>query len=648
MEHTIENLANGSIDIDTLKEAEIEKLLRFASERYYNTDQIIMSDVLYDALLEMLVELNPKNPYLTTVGAPARVRKIALPFPMFSLHKIKPGERTLTNWLQKYAPPYTISDKLDGTSAMLTWTFPSECNSEWSSAKLSMFSRGNGSVGSDLTRLAAYVLSTAFQTPPKRLQSFSATSTIAVRGEIIISKTDFEAFRRDGAVQARSLSNGVVNSRNIQPQIASKMKFIAYEIVEPRLAKSLQMAFLEDWGIPVVWHTTRQNLEESNLLDLLTERMHHSPFDIDGLVVESEGPHCPPTHQNPQYAFAFKSNFSNAAQTTRVTDILWETSVHGRLVPRIKYEPLLFNGATFAFASGKNARHVVENGIFPGSIVEVSLSGCVIPEITKVLKKAEPQLPETPFDWSASGADIVLKSSDRKNNPTCQIKTIVRFFKILGIDGIREGLVKKFYQSGFTSIQKYLQADEKALALVPGIGSNIARKLVLLIHSGLQNVDPARAMMASNAFGPGIGEKKLHVVLDHFPHILTEKPRQDLARLISKLPGFDMITANKIVQGLEECKTFLKSNPQIIIENSFREPIQGKHLLNNLNYVFTGFRDKNLSEKIQRLGGTVTNTVSSRTTAVIFKTECEGAKLDKAKAMHIPTIQLDLFLENLP
>lgn len=641
MIQTVQGIINGSINIDTFSEKKLEELLRLASDRYYNTHESILSDAMYDTLIETLARLNDENLYLSTIGAPVKTKKVNLPFPMFSLQKVKPGGRVLSNWLQRHLPPYVISDKLDGTSAMLTWTFDSDRNS----AKLSVFSRGNGIVGSDLTHLAKHILAPACRRLPRKLQNITDGPTIAIRGEIMISKQDFELFRQGGAVNARSVTNGFVNSKDVSLQVASKTRFVAYEIVMPRLAKSVQMSYLEECGIPTVWNTIDRQLDEKALIETLDTRMRDSPFDIDGLVIEAEGPHLLPINKNPEYAFAFKTTPNGSEKITQVTDVLWETSAHGRIVPKIQYEPVVINGVRLTYASGKNARNIVNNGLGPGAVIEVIHSGSVIPEITRTLKKVEPKLPNFPFDWSTSGADIVLKPSERDFDPTYQIKTIVRFFKVVGIDGIREGLVRKFFEHGFTSIQSFLQADENAFSNVPGTGITTARKLVDTIRSSLQNVDMATLMMASNTFGSGIGEKKLQVVFEQFPHLLDSPPELDA---IANLPGFNLITAEKISNGISGFKAFLNSSPQIAARDPRQQESNKNGPLKGQVYVFTGFRDKILMKKIMDLGGTVATSVSNRTTAVIFRGAGQGIKLEKAQALNIPTIDVDVFASTLP
>ena len=71
-------------------------ILTILSESYYNKDKddnsIIVSDVIFDELHDVLVERDPKNKFLKQIGAPIKLDRVpvTLPFPMGSLTKVKP------------------------------------------------------------------------------------------------------------------------------------------------------------------------------------------------------------------------------------------------------------------------------------------------------------------------------------------------------------------------------------------------------------------------------------------------------------------------------------------------------------------------------------------------------------------------------
>ena len=135
--------------LEKLNESKLEKILTYASDKYYNDDPVLDDDV-YDLLEDKLRELNPKNKILGKTGAPIRsdIEKVKLPVWLGSLDKIKPDTRKLEIWLEKYTGPYVVSDKLDGISGLLVYN---------KTGKLSIYTRGDGEIGQDISFLGDYL-----------------------------------------------------------------------------------------------------------------------------------------------------------------------------------------------------------------------------------------------------------------------------------------------------------------------------------------------------------------------------------------------------------------------------------------------------------------------------------------------------------
>ena len=73
-----------------------------------------------------------------------------------------------------------------------------------------------------------------------------------------------------------------------------------------------------------------------------------------------------------------------------------------------------------------------------------------------------------------------------------------------------------------------------------------------------------------------------------------------------------------------------------------------KQVLNNKLdgkvFVLSGFRDSKLESEIETMGGKVSNTISSKTTALIIKeADSISSKIDKAKKLNIDIILLESF-----
>ena len=53
--------------------------------------------------------------------------------------------------------------------------------------------------------------------------------------------------------------------------------------------------------------------------------------------------------------------------------------------PKVQVEPVNLAGVTIEFATGFNASFIYNNGIGPGSVIQITRAGDVIPHIIRVL-----------------------------------------------------------------------------------------------------------------------------------------------------------------------------------------------------------------------------------------------------------------------
>jgi NAD-dependent DNA ligase len=157
--------------INNMSIIKLEELITLAFDKYFNTETPIMSDETYDTLVDFLKLKAPKSKVLKNIGAKPVKNKVKLDYWMGSIDKIKLGyDKELDKWMKKYKPPYYISDKLDGVSALLIYRPDSTIN---------LYTRGTATEGQDISHLVKY-----FDLP-------KITKPMAFRGEIIINKKKF-------------------------------------------------------------------------------------------------------------------------------------------------------------------------------------------------------------------------------------------------------------------------------------------------------------------------------------------------------------------------------------------------------------------------------------------------------------------------
>ena len=143
----LQNVHNDQINIaSSFSIEELEELIEYSSDKYYNTDKPVISDSIYDILVDFLRIKNPKSKTLKNIGANIKAKnKVKLDYWLGSMDKIKPTTNQLYIWTKKYKPPYNLSDKLDGISALIVYKLESK--------EIKMYTRGNASEGQDISKL---------------------------------------------------------------------------------------------------------------------------------------------------------------------------------------------------------------------------------------------------------------------------------------------------------------------------------------------------------------------------------------------------------------------------------------------------------------------------------------------------------------
>ena len=230
---------------------ELEKVIEYAADKYYNTPQSVISDDLYDVLFDFLKLKAPKSPVLKNIGAKVNSKKkVELDYWLGSMDKIKPPSNQLGNWSKKYKGPYNLSDKLDGVSALVTYT---------QSGQINMYTRGTATEGTDITQLVKYLNLPEFDTVLKYCKKKKIKgdkNLIAFRGELIIMETTFKKKWSKTLKNARNSVAGLVNSKSINPELAVDTDLVLYEVVDPFYPIEKQLEIIEDIGFKTVTNKT--------------------------------------------------------------------------------------------------------------------------------------------------------------------------------------------------------------------------------------------------------------------------------------------------------------------------------------------------------------------------------------------------------
>ena len=635
------------------------------SRLYHQQDAPEISDDAYDALLRevrALEEARPDwadnaNPSPQVGDAPlAGFATVQHPTAMTSLDNVF-GDDELDGWREKLARSlnepvtadfgYTCELKIDGLSINLYYK---DGELQWAAT------RGNGMTGEIVT---AQLL-----TIPGIPQSLPGlTGELEVRGEVYLSRADFEALNAQaeelGTPILKNPRNGAAGAlRQKDPEVtrARRLKAILYALGKrdgvPARTQWEVLEWLRGQGFAVSGYSRRAaSIQEATRYhaDLLAQRPE-LPFDVDGTVIKLDNLHLQQeagfTSRAPRWAIAYKFPVQEA--TTILEQIVVNVGRTGKLAPLAHLSPRLIEGSTVSRATLHNEDFIAGLGLHVGDTVVVRKAGGVIPEIVRVLAELRPEdaLPFVfPTHCPSCGTPAVREEGTANTycpNRECpaQIYEQIRYFVSRGaldIRGVGEKLTAQLIQAGYVrgAGDLYALSAEQLSGLERG-GDKRAQNVL----AQLEESKSRPLWRVINALGmAGVGERNAQSLARTFGSLdalIAATPEQ-----IEAVPGLGGTLAVSVTQGLKDPRTVtlltqLRAaglNPQEMQE------ARGE-LLMGLNFVITGSltrpRDE-IKAVIETQGGRVTGSVTGKTSYLIAGAEA-GSKLTRAVELGVKVL----------
>ena len=602
-----------------LNEDQLSEFIHEANDAYYCNQVPLLTDNEYDILREYILDMYPENQAALEGHTKCNVsekNKVKLPYEMWSMDKIKPDTDALVKWKQTYTGPYVLSCKLDGVSGLYS--------TEGGKAKL--YTRGNGTVGQDISHLLP-------------LLNLPLVKNSVVRGEFIVKKAVFKAKYSQDFANPRNFVAGIINQKKPDPLKCADVDFVVYEVLKPVLKPSTQMEYIDKAKFNTVQSMTTASVTNQLLSDLLMTWRAEYAYEIDGVICINDMVY-PRQTGNPAHAFAFKMVLSDQIAEAKVLAVIWTASKDGYLKPRVQIEPLQLGGVKIEYATGFNAKFIEENKIGVGALIRLTRSGDVIPHIIAVVQPAtQPQMPLVPYEWNATHVDIMLEN--KADDDTVKEKNITYFFTNLEVDGLGPGNAKKIIAAGYDTVPKIIDMNEVDFLKVAGFKEKMAVKIKASIQEKIEKASLPELMHATNLFGRGFGAKKFRLILAAEPTILLDTTLEKVKR-ISAIEGMATKTAEQFVRQIPVFLAFL-TETKLTGKLQLQSPIQSNndtsHPLYGKHYVITGFRDKELMEKLQAIGAEQDSTVRKNTFVVLVKDPAEETtKTTEAKAYGIPIL----------
>lgn len=631
-------------DIERMKV--LIKELNDASNAYYSGEDELMSDHEWNNKFDELTRLEEETGTILEDSPTHKVSdfrsngdRTKHEYPALSLPKSKDISDVI-KWSE--GKPVDLSWKLDGLTLVVTYD---------DGKLVRVVTRGDGEAGDDITHLASAI---------SNIQpTIEYKGHLVIRGEAVISYSDFEAYNRDNDFayeNARNLASGSCNPKRTADAIIDRnLNWIPFTLVHIDDADTSynmsswhdRMEYLKSIGFKVV-ESVRVDNGLEKFIEEWSNRVADFEYPVDGLVVVYDDVEYAATgkltgHHDTKGGYAFK--WQDEEAETELLNIEWSVSINS-INPVAIYKPVRLEGTTVQRASLCNLSECERLGIGgPGTKLTVIKSNKIIPKVIAAKAEGTMTIPKT-CPICGGVTEIVVRetklSADKVKvtkvltctNPDCvakHIRKLTRFVSKHGFDiqGLSESKLMDLVQTKLISDYADIlrlpdrSADVKAILCdMDGWGNKS-------VDNMLTAIEKSRKVKAANLiYGlciPMCGRdisKRLAAEYD-VSEIITFASSGNVNAFM--LDGVGEVKAKAIVDWFADAehrdladRVMMRSD---IIDDKAAAN-NGSDIFKGVTFVVTGklnnyaSRDL-LKEEIELLGGKVAGSVSAKTTYLI-------------------------------
>lgn len=650
---------------------QLRKKTEYYANKYYDEDKPEISDFEYDMLMLELRTLETQYPdykdeqsLTQKVGGNVKegFKKVKHDIPLLSMHDLFDIEdiEDFYNKIKKQASNYEIENqdfvvetKIDGLTAALEYE---------NGIFVRGATRGNGTVGEDVTEN----LKTIKNIP----MVLNEKINIVVRGEVFISKSDFENMNKEREENGQEL---FANARNAAAgslrQLDSKitkdrpLDIYVYNVqkIEGKKFNSHyeELKYLEKIGFnvnPIKIHC--KDLDDiKNAIEKIGEEREKLTFGIDGAVIKVDDLEfrelLGTTAKNPRWQIAYK--YPPEQKETKLLDIICQVGRTGVITPLAILEPVQLAGSTIAKTTLHNEDFIKEKGLKIGDTVVIQKAGDVIPEIVRVIKEKRTGKEKTfnmPDICPVCGAATVREEGEaaiRCTGIECSAKlyrNLVHFVsrEAMNIDGLGENIIEQLMdRSLIRNIADIYELTFEDISSLKKNGKKFAENLLNAINTSKDN-DLSRLITALGIRHVGNKASKIlakkyktmdNIINASFEDLsTTEEIGPTMANSITAF--FSQNQTIDLINRLKLSGVNMNAREEEKVDDRFEGKI----------FVVTGSLEKytrdEVGKLIEKYGGKVSNSVSKKTDYLLAG-EAAGSKLTKAQELGTNIITEDEF-----
>ena len=652
--------------------ASLRKAINHHNKLYHALDNPEIPDSDYDSLVERLENLereygllSDSSPSLSVGSAPLnKFAEVKHQIPMLSLDKVfeEEGLRNFSKRINKLLDTdkqvtYSCEPKIDGIAVSLFYK-----DGELKQAS----TRGDGKTGEDITHNVLGVTCI-----PKSIKMKKTKSQLEVRGEIFLSKLDFNEIndkaRKEGQklfVNPRNTAAGTI--RQLDPERAAKvpLQMFCYGVGVNQgisLPENLGEIFdeLKKLGFPVnkdiktasgIEGCVDYCLDLHSRRDLLDYEIDGAVIKVDSLISQSM---IGENIKAPRWAIAYK--FPAEEKITKVLDVEFQVGRTGTITPVARLEPVFVGGVTVSNTTLHNMDEIQRLGLSIGDEVIVRRAGDVIPKVVRVVgskKKRETTSIATPSHCPVCKSPIekdgaVLLRCTGGSLCSAQRKEMLKHFasrSALNIEGLGNKLIEQFVDEGLIKdAADIFKLNSSVLIQMDRLGKKSAKNLLASIDKS-KNTTLPKFIYALGI--REVGEATAQALAYRYPDIddLLRATVEDLESIqdIGPTVSSNIVAFFSDVSNLDLIKRLTEVGVVWPVKS-----ITSSSILAGKTVVLTGSLEslsrQEAKDRLLAIGAKVSGSVSKNTDFVVAGPGA-GSKLTKASELGVKTFDEQEFL----
>lgn len=660
-----------SIASMTKVKTEIKKLREEINEhnyRYHVLDNPIISDAEFDRLFLRLKKLESEHPELITPDSPTQrvgaaplkeFATITHQIPMLSLENAF-NDEDITAFNQRihdrlksnHAIEYCCEPKLDGVAVSIRYE---------NGILVQAATRGDGYIGEDITTNIKTIKSI-----PLKLRGTDFPDILEVRGEVVMSKKGFAALNEHAAKVGEKIfanpRNAAAGSlRQLDPKITAgrPLEIFMYGVgfvsgVKLPAKHYDILKLLSQWGLRTNPYIEIAKDEKGCLTyyQKILALRDQLDYEIDGVVLKvnsiAEQQQLGFVSRAPRWAIAYK--FPAQEEQTIIEAVDFNVGRTGALTPVARLKPVHVHGVIVSNATLHNMDEIERKDIRIGDTIIIRRAGDVIPEVVSVVTTLRP--PHAKKIVLPSHCPVCHSMVERIEDEAvarctgglfcpAQRKESIRHFasrRAMNIEGLGDKIVEQLVDKKLIhSVADIYYLKQEQIENLERMGKKSANNLLVEIEKS------KKTTLERFLYSLGIrevGEATAKLLVHHFKTITNLKKATE--EELQSVRDIGPVVAKHIAHFFHE------SHNREVIEKLIKAGIHWPEINEKQNlplaektFVITGtlhkFSRDEAKEALEKLGATVTNSVSKKTSFVVVG-ESPGSKFDKAKELNVPIL----------